>query len=257
MNIIKKLLNKKTVCLNAGHSFTQPGAVRGNLKENDLNIDIVEKAANILRIHGVDTLTVPDDLSLIKTIQWINERAKQIDIAVACHVNATKGGAGVEAWHYRNSSKSKELGRFLVDAVVAETGMKNRGVKDEVKNRYKKLGFVHDTYPLAALIENGFIDNEFDKKILSSDEGRMRIAKGVARGILSYFGRDWKPDLLIKKMPQGKQIEEQNKRIREFEKTALATEKRHNQELADKNYECQQKIKKLKNKITKFIKGVE
>ena len=256
MNIIKKLLNKKTVCLNAGHSFTDPGAVRGNLKENELNMDIVEKAANILRIHGVDTLTVPNDLSLVKTIQWINGRTNQIDIAVACHVNAG-GGRGAEAWHYKNSAKSKELAQFLVDAVVAETGMKTRGVKDESTNRYGKLGFVHDTHPLAALIENGFIGNEFDKKILSSAEGRMRIAKGVARGILSYFELDWKPDLLIKKMPQGKQIEEQNKRIRGLEKVASATEKAHKKELANKDYECQQKIKKLKNKITKFIKGVE
>lgn len=256
MNLIKKLLKKKTVCLNAGHSFTSPGASKGNLVEKDLNMDIVEKAAEILRIHGVDTLTVPDDLSLIATIQWINKRAGQIDITVACHVNAGKG-TGVEAWHYKNSAMSKELGQFLVDAVVAETGMKKRKVKDESKNRYGKLGFVHDTYPLAALIETGFLNNEADRKILSKEEGRMKIAKGVARGILGYFELDWKPDLLIKKMPQGKQIEEQNKRIRGLEKAASATEKRHKQELADKDYECQQKIKKIKQKITKFIREVE
>lgn len=256
MNLIKKLLKKKTVCLNAGHSFTDPGAVYGSLKESNLNMDIVEKAANILRIHGVDTLTVPDDLSLVKSIQWINERANQIDIAVACHVNSNKG-VGVEAWHYKQSAKSKELSQFLVDAVVAETGMKDRGVKDESTNRYGKLGFVHDTYPLAALIENGFIDNKADREILSSEQGRMRIAKGVARGILGYFQLDWKPDLLIKKMPQGKQIEEQNRVIRGLEKSAIATEKAHKKELANKDYECQQKIKKMKQKITKFVRGVE
>ena len=238
MNLIKKLLKKKTVCLNAGHSFTSPGAVRGNLKENELNMDIVEKAASILRIHGVDTLTVPDDLSLVKTIRWINERVKQIDIAVACHVNAAKGGAGVEAWHYRNSEKSKELGQFLVDAVVAETGMKKRKVKDESKNRYGKLGFVHDTYTLAVLVETGFLNNEADRKILSTDEGRMRIAKGVARGILGFFELDWKPDLLIKKMPQGKQIEEQNKIIRRLERTIKSMKSQQKIELSNKDYEC-------------------
>lgn len=255
MNLVKKLLNRKTICLNAGHSLTKVGASHDGLKENELNMNIVGKTAEILRIHGVDTLTVPDNLSLVATIKWINERADQIDIAVACHINSNKG-TGVEAWHYMGSDKSRELGQFLVDAVVVETGMKDRGVKDEITNRYKRLAFVHDTLPLAALIETGFIDHIEDRKTLSSEEGRMRIAKGIARGILGFLEKDWKPDLLIKKMPQSKQIEDLNKVIKRLEKAAITARAKFEKELAKKDRECQAKIKEFKSKIIKFIKGV-
>ncbi len=255
MNLIKKILGKKTVCLNAGHSVSDSGAYnkKENLKEADLNMDIVAKTAEILRIHGIDTLTVPDNLSLVATIQWINDRSNQIDVAVASHVNSG-GGHGVEAWHYTGSAKSKELGQFMVDAIVAETGMKDRGVKDETTNRHGKLGFVHDTNPLAGLIETGFINSDEDLKLLKTTNGRMRIAKGLARGILSYLGKEWKPDLLITKLPQGKQITELNKTIKRLEKTIKSMKTEKEKALAKQKAECQDKIKKFRSAITKYIK---
>ncbi|HEC66493.1 MAG TPA: N-acetylmuramoyl-L-alanine amidase [bacterium] len=256
MNIIKKLLNKKTICLSAGHSVTESGAFnkKENLKESDLNMDIVAKTAEILRIHGIDTLTVPDNLSLQATINWINERSNQIDVCVESHVNSG-GGHGVEAWHYTGSEKSKEFCQFMVDAIVAETGMRDRGIKDESTNKHGKLGFVHDTNPLAGLVETGFIHSDNDLKLLKTNQGKMRIAKGLARGLLSYLGKEWKPDLLITKMPQGKQITELNKTIKRLEKTIKSMKSEKEKALAKKDRECQAKIKEFKLKIIKFIEG--
>lgn len=254
MNLINTILKKKTVCLSAGHSVTDPGAMAGGLKESDLNMDIVGKTAEILRIHGIDTLTVPDNLSLVATINWINERPNQIDLAIESHVNSG-GGVGVEAWHYAGSAKSRELGQFMVDALVAETGMKSRGVKDESTNRHGKLGFVHDTDPLAGLIETGFIDSDEDRKLLNNTKGRMRIAKGLARGLLSYLGKDWKPDLLITQMPQGKQIEELNKTVQRLEKTITSMKSENEKVLADQKKECQVKIKQIRSAIIKYTEN--
>jgi len=183
----------KAICLSAGHYTNDPGAISGSLIERDLTIKITNRCADIIRKHSIDVLQVPDDIDLVPTINWINSRATQIELCVEIHINAG-GGHGMETWYYKNSSESKKLATFINDACVAETGLANRGVKDESTNQWGKLGFVHDTLPLACLTECGFIDGDYD--YLSVDENLTRLAKGVARGIISYLGKKWTPELL-------------------------------------------------------------
>lgn len=197
---------KKKVVLSAGHNISDPGAIGPfdkHITESNIVMAITPKAAAILRLHSIDVLVVPDEIGLTETIKWINERAKTpggtigIDLAVELHVNSG-GGTGVEGWYYEKSDDSKKFAQFIIDAIMAETGLPVRGTKDEttVGRGWTKLGFIHDTIPLACLVECGFIDNQFDFDILKSPEGQFKVAKGVARGILSYMGEDWKPELL-------------------------------------------------------------
>jgi len=183
----------KTVCLSAGHYTLDPGAVSGSLIERDLVALITNYAAIMLRKHGIPTLEVPNDLNLIATIAWINDRSSQIDLACEIHINAG-GGTGIETWYYYNDGTSKKLAEFINDACVAETGLANRGVKDEVNSPPGRLGFIHDTLPLAVLVECGFIDG--DSSYFTKDENLFTFAKGVARGILSYIGVTWNPNLI-------------------------------------------------------------
>jgi N-acetylmuramoyl-L-alanine amidase len=175
----------KAICLSAGHHDKDSGAVSGNLVERDLTIKITNWAVEILQKHGLTVLDVPDNIDLVGTIAWINERASQIELACEIHVNAG-GGHGMETWYYHADETSKKLAQFINDACVAETGLPSRGVKDEFNSPPGKLGFVHDTIPLAVLTECGFIDG--DNNYLSNDENLTRLAKGVARGIISYLG---------------------------------------------------------------------
>lgn len=196
----------KTICLSAGHQpGVDPGAVYGNMKEADLTVKIVRKASEIIRKHGVGCLEVPDNLDLGATIQWINARTAQIDVTVEVHINAANGGTGIEAYHFHDTSAgqndSEKLSQFLVDAVAVETGLPNRGIKDEATTRFKRLGFIHDTNPVASLIECGFIDNPIDRQLMTGDMGLEKFAKGVARGALGYLGIAWKPEILYPPAP--------------------------------------------------------
>lgn len=192
----------RTVALSAGHFTNDPGATSGGLVERDLTIEITNKAVDILRKHGVGVLDVPDDIDLKPTIDWINARAdtNKIELCIEIHINAG-GGNGTEAWAYSNNGvvdpKSAKLGEFIIDAISVEAKLKKRGVKGEHLNQHGRLGFVHDTIPLAALIECAFIDGEEDRKVLSTSEGRSNIAKGIARGILGYMGIAWKPEVFL------------------------------------------------------------
>ncbi|MFA5300343.1 MAG: N-acetylmuramoyl-L-alanine amidase [Lutibacter sp.] len=182
-----------SICLSAGHFTQDPGAVSSGLIERDLAIKITDRCVTMLQKHGLSTLRVPDDIDLTPTINWINQRASQIELCVEIHINAG-GGHGMETWYYHDSVESKKLSQFINDACVAETGLPNRGVKDEATNQWGKLGFVHDTIPLACLVECGFIDG--DNAFLKVDENLTRMSKGVARGIISYLGLKWTPELL-------------------------------------------------------------
>lgn len=183
----------KTICLSAGHSNSDPGAVFKDLGEAALTKQVTPLAAQYLRKHGIGVLEVPDTLSLPETIKWINDRKEQIQQCVELHFNSG-GGTGVEGWYYNNDAESKKFTQFILDALMAETGLASRGAKDESTNRHGRLGFVHDTVPLACLIELAFIDGDYN--FLKSQDGIKRLAKGVCRGILSYLGEQWKPELI-------------------------------------------------------------
>ena|SRR3990167_4904544 len=188
----------RTVAISAGH---QPGidngASSGGLLEANLTIEIANKVVDILLKHSVPTLYVPNNISLTETIRWINARGMQIDgCAVDIHINSG-GGTGWEAFYYGNGqNKSSNLAQFMVDALFVEAGLVKRGIKSEYQTRHKRLGFIHDTIPVASLVECGFIDRIEDRKLLSDPDGIGRIAKGVARGILGYLGIAWNPALI-------------------------------------------------------------
>lgn len=183
----------RTITLSAGHDNSDPGAVFKDLGEAALTKQVTPLAADYLRKHGIGVLEVPDTLNLPSTIQWINQRKDQMELCVELHFNSG-GGKGTEGWFYHADPTSQKLSDNIINAIAAETGLANRGSKDEFTNRHGRLGFVHDTVPLACLIELCFIDGDYD--FLKTADGNKRLAKGVCRGILSYMGEAWKPELI-------------------------------------------------------------
>jgi len=197
----------KTIIISAGHSLSDPGAVYlPGGKESFLTIELAKLVSTYLRNHGIGVLEVPDTLSLVDTIKWVNGRASEglIEAAIEIHCNAStdKSAKGVEAWNSHDfatglgDEDSKRLANCMVDAINVESGLSSRGVFDESVNKWGKLGFVHDTKPLASLVECGFLSNDSDKAVLISDKGRENIAKGITRGILTFLGEAWKPEVI-------------------------------------------------------------
>lgn len=184
--------------LSAGHGAGDAGAVYQGLQEQNLTRAITNRAADILRKHSVGVVVVPDNLNLSQTIQWLNNQPVN-DIVVEVHINSGNG-TGVEAWHYAGGNNpSARLSEHLANALAAETGLQNRGIKDESTNRHGRLGFVHDTRDNASLVECGFIDGDYN--FLNSQTGVEKMARGVARGCLSFLSVAWKPELLNPKPP--------------------------------------------------------
>ncbi len=250
----------KTILLSSGHSLTDPGAVSGAFKESQITMQLVTLASEMLRKHGIGVLNVPDGLNLVSTIVYVNERAEQIDAAIEVHINSG-GGRGTEAWYYHNFSTGKgdeqsmRLSQSLVDAIQAESGMPTRGIKDESTNKHGKLGFVHDTKPIAALVECGFIDTPADTAVIGTSEGREKVARGLTRGILTYLGEAWRPELLqsgtsdsnpVPTPPQNEEVTQLKDRIQQLESEM-------DSKLALKDKECYTRLQAYKDKLIKLL----
>jgi len=181
--------------ISSGHTSQDPGSKANDLVEYDIARKIAKAILPFLRQHGIITLAVPADLDLLKRIDWINKTnydESNNDIAIEIHINEG-GESGIESWYEgEGDSKSKQLSEFLLKNVAKESGLSEQGAKSEYEHEIGSIAFLHDINAITALIECGYIDNEDDAKFLKKDESIQKLAKGIAKGVLEYFGIEFK-----------------------------------------------------------------
>ena len=73
------------------------------------------------------------------------------------------------------------LGEYLLIGLETATGLPNRGVMQN-----SGLYVLRRTYMPAVLMEIGFITNEYDRYLMTTDP--ESFARGLYNGLLSYFG---------------------------------------------------------------------
>lgn len=175
----------KRVVLAAGHGGGDSGAAAQGSTEYVENIQITDKVAYYLRqAGGVEVHVVPHTLNLGPSIEWVNQRWRNLEdaLAIEIHKNAG-GGSGCEAWtpSYPDET-AKQYAQVIANHMAQATGLPNRGVKYAQNNRWGRLGWCDDTRTYALLVEAGFIDVD-----PIDDNADNRYARGIANGILAYF----------------------------------------------------------------------
>lgn len=178
--------------LDAGHeSKVDNGACFGKLKEAYLTRVIRAFCANDLLKNGFqDFVLVPElggwwsSQNLQKKINWINKNSDHNDYLISIHVNSSLKGlpSGVEVWGYKSLPIMKFY-QAILNGVVKETGLKDRGVKDEADSRYGRLGIVHDTKPIAVLVECGFINGDYDFLVNTP----QKFGWGISHGFTNFL----------------------------------------------------------------------
>lgn len=207
---------KKIVALDPGHSSKMtggtepvgPGAsvkkakdstgtkgVSSGQMEYELTMKLARKMKPLLEDKGY--LVVLTRANNQKAISCV-ERAKVAnkagaDIFVRIHAdginNASVSGAsalypsGKNPYVGKQSSKSKKLSSFVLDAMCKETGAKKRGLvaRDDLSgSNWAKMP--------VTLIEVGFMTNPQEDKKLAQTSYQDKLAKGMVKGIEEYFG---------------------------------------------------------------------
>lgn len=170
------------VFLSAGHGGKDPGATAYDLKEKDINLEILSACRPELERFGITVVcsrTVDEDDPVEDEVKEANK--SKADIAVAFHTNSAKGD-GSETYYYSKSKESRRLAE-LCEKYVQTIGQNSRGIKTG-----DGLYFIRKTTMPAVLCECAFIDNETDNKIIDTVEKRQAFGKAYAKAILEYLG---------------------------------------------------------------------
>lgn len=179
--------NNRFITLDPGHGAHDPGAVANGLREKDINLDVSKRVEAKLKAKGIKVY-------MTRTTDVFHSLGARVDKGVASgsnafvsiHTNAASPAASGSETFYSASvgNDSKQLATFIQNRLYKAMDHPNRGVKN--------YGFqVIRTNPLpAALVELGFVTNQYDASKLASGTYKDRAATAIADGIQDYY--NWK-----------------------------------------------------------------
>lgn len=172
------------VCIDAGHGGKDPGAAGGGTTEKQIALDVANRVAQKLQNSGIAVVMTRDSDYFVE----LSDRAKiannaGADVFVSIHCNSGASTAtGAEVWHYPGAVKDGKLAQHIHDRLIARTGQRDRGVKQE---NYAVLRL---TKCPAALVELGFISNTHEGYRMRTVEYQEAASAAIVEGIKDYAG---------------------------------------------------------------------
>lgn len=137
------------------------------------------------------TAETNNDTPLSERTSYANRN--NADIFVSIHANAYgttwNTANGWEIFVYSKDNAQYELAKCIEEKSIPYLGLKNRGIKEN-----NSLYVLRNTKMAAVLIEHGFYTNKEELAKLKNDSFREMCAIADSKGILSYFGIEWKED---------------------------------------------------------------
>ena len=217
----------KKVVIDAGHGGHDPGAIgKTGLREKDVNLDIANRLAALLKEEGVAVLMTRSTDKFIPLSSRIalanNTRA---DLFVSIHSNASRvrSLSGFEVYYVgtnvndskraifsaRNAkldvdsscfaSRDLELKAILWDLLFASDRAESIELSQNIcraidtKTDSRIIGVKGARFEVlrgarmpAVLVETGFLSNAREESLLRSSSYREKIAEGILEGIRSY-----------------------------------------------------------------------
>ncbi len=176
-------IKDKMIIIDPGHGGNDTGAIRNNVLEKDLTLQIAEKVREYLINKGltkiVMTRRADTTLTLEDRVQTANSR--NADIFVSIHINASVKSEikGIETHYY--SDKGYDVAKIIHKELMNDVEATDRGLFKS------KFYVINHTEAPAVLLELGFISNDSERNALASDERQSNSAKAIADGIIKYL----------------------------------------------------------------------
>lgn len=172
----------KKIVLDPGHGGSDVGAIREDITEKSITLDVSNRVRDILEKKGYKVEMTRDTdktVSLQERVAFSEE--KQPDIFISIHVNSSEKPeiTGIETHYYRQESMS--LAQTVHAALASNIKSKNRGL---FKSKFYVIN--HTTAP-AILVEIGFISNSGERAELVSEKRKQATANAIAEGVENYF----------------------------------------------------------------------
>lgn len=182
----------RLIVIDPGHGGSDPGAVRADIVEKTVTLDISKRLRDILLARGWQVSMTHDT---DRDVYSANDSARE-ELQARCDVANTAGARLFVSLHANTAGSSSvngttfyvskpidtPLARAVERRVVAVSGTGDDGVQ-----RAKFYVTLHTNMP-AVLIETAFMSNPGDYQLLGSNEWRQHIAQAIADGIGDYAG---------------------------------------------------------------------
>ncbi|MBQ2614436.1 MAG: N-acetylmuramoyl-L-alanine amidase [Clostridia bacterium] len=178
------------IFVDAGHGGPDPGAIANGVTEQAVNLNVANNLAALLRQGGYEVMqyrTTANENVLSNKAADLRNRANMAnnwgaDYFISIHSNSSLNPAanGFEAYVYRLNSRSAQLARSIVDAVVARLGSKDNGV------RQANFAVLRLTDMPATLLELGYVSNPTEALNLNSPAWQREVAKAIYDGIYAF-----------------------------------------------------------------------
>ncbi len=182
-DIAVRRIKNKTIILDPGHGGNDTGAMRNNVEEKDITLQIALKVKNILEEAGFDNVIMTRSGDTTLTLQERVEIANNnnADIYVSIHINASVKNEveGIETHYYSG-------GGYDVAKIIHKELINNLTASDRGLFKSKFYVIKHTEAP-AVLLELGFISNDEEREALTSEQRQTDSAKAVADGIIKYL----------------------------------------------------------------------
>ncbi len=174
--------NKKYIVIDPGHGGSDHGAIRNNISEKNITLDISKRVQKLLEKKGYEvymTREIDETVSLQERVE-ISENICP-DIFVSIHVNSSNSESpnGLETHYYKDNSL--QLAKTLHASLLNHITANNRGL---FKSKFYVIN--HTTAP-AILVEIGFLSNPSERAQLVTESRKQATAKAIAEGINDYF----------------------------------------------------------------------
>ena len=169
-----------SILVSAGHSNVDPGACAHGRREADITVEFRNMVAFYLQRDGI-----PHQLDGQGTDNYPLPRAAQLareaDIAVEFHCNASSGQAG--GCEALSDTGDSALAGELCKAVAGALRISNRGAKPENSGQHSRLAFVRAG---GIILELFFITNAGD---LEAYDARKWLAAAAVADVLAKASR--------------------------------------------------------------------
>ena len=191
---------KPNLIIDAGHGGEDGGAVVGDVLEKDINLDISNDTADLLKLFGFDvSMTRSSDNALTNEgkdvkLRKYNDMKMRLDmynssadnVIISIHQNkfSSASSHGAQVFYSPNNENSPQLAESMRSSIVSMIQPDN---ERECKKAGKEIYLLKNTNNPAVIVECGFISNQNECKLLLDKSYQKKMALAVTTGFLDYY----------------------------------------------------------------------
>lgn len=191
---------KPNLIIDAGHGGEDGGAVVGDVLEKEINLDISNDTADLLKLFGFDvSMTRKSDDALTNEGEDVKQRkyndmkmrldmynSSADNVIISIHQNkfSSASSHGAQVFYSPNNENSLRLAESMRNSVVSMIQPNN---ERECKKAGKEIYLLKNTNNPAVIVECGFISNQNERKLLLDKSYQKNMALAVATGFLDYY----------------------------------------------------------------------